>query len=197
MRSSGGGRPLDAADACADAGACGSHHRWPAMARRQQLLTLTERMARIRKTDTRPEMIVRQAVHALGYRFRLHRRDLPGSPDLVLPRHRKIIFVHGCFWHRHDCRDGRKLPNSKREYWGPKLARNAARDAKNLRALSELGWDVLVLWECELKNNARLTEALRDFLQCPAEARLQASRRDQAKRRPRRARPPAPRAARR
>src|SRR5262245_47161904 len=109
-------------------------------------------MARIRKTDTRPEISVRHAVHGLGYRFRLHRRDLPGCPDLVLPRHRKVIFVHGCFWHRHHCRDGRKLPKSKPEYWGPKLERNAARDAVHVQALIEVGWDVLVLWECEVKD---------------------------------------------
>lgn len=160
-------------------------------------LSLTERMSRIRKVDTKPEMLVRSAVHALGYRFRLHRRDLPGTPDLVLPRHRKVIFVHGCFWHRHDCRDGRKLPNSKPEYWGPKLVRNAERDAAHLWALAEKGWDALVLWECELKNRERLTAALRDFLHCPVEAHLQASRPDQAKRRPRKARPQAPRVARR
>ncbi|MFA7307682.1 MAG: very short patch repair endonuclease [Hyphomicrobium sp.] len=154
-------------------------------------------MARIRKTDTRPEIIVRRAVHALGFRFRLHRRDLPGSPDLVLPRHRKVIFVHGCFWHRHDCRDGRKLPNSRPEYWGPKLARNAARDSAQLCALAERGWDALVLWECELKDRERLIAGLRKFLQCPVDARLQASQLDQAKRRPPKARPLAPRAARR
>lgn len=159
-------------------------------------LNLSQRMARIRKVDTRPEMIVRRAVHALGYRFRLHRRDLPGCPDLVLPRHRKVIFVHGCFWHRHDCRDGRKLPNSKPEYWGPKLARNAERDAAHLQALAEQGWEALVLWECELKNRERLTAALRNFLQCPV-VHLRASQPNQAKRRPRKARPPAPRAARR
>lgn len=159
-------------------------------------LTLSERMASIRKTDTRPEMIVRQAVHALGFRFRLHRRDLPGCPDLVLPRYRKVIFVHGCFWHRHDCRDGRKLPNSKPEYWGPKLTRNAERDTAHLQALAEKGWEALVLWECELKNSERLIESLRNFLQCPV-AHLPASQPDQARRRLQKARLPAQRAARR
>jgi DNA mismatch endonuclease (patch repair protein) len=127
-------------------------------------LSLTERMARIRKTDTKPEMLVRRTVHGLGYRFRLHRSDLPGCPDLALPRHRKVIFVHGCFWHRHDCRDGRKLPHSKPEYWGPKLARNAARDARHKEALAALGWDVLVLWECEIRDAERMACALRAFL---------------------------------
>jgi DNA mismatch endonuclease, patch repair protein len=91
----------------------------------QVRLSLTERMQRIRKTDTKPEMIVRRLIHAMGYRYRLHQSDMPGSPDIV-PRHRKAILVHGCFWHRHDCADGRKVPRSKPEYWIPKLERNAA-----------------------------------------------------------------------
>jgi len=107
-------------------------------------------MRRIRKTDTKPEMIVRRMLHAMGYRYRLHDKRLPGHPDIVLPRHRKVIFVHGCFWHRHDCPDGRKLPRSKPEYWGPKLERNRARDARQIAELRELGWDVLVVWECEV-----------------------------------------------
>ncbi len=117
----------------------------------RQRLTLTERMRRIRKTDTQPEMIVRRMVHAMGYRYRLHQSKLPGNPDIVLPRHRKVIFVHGCFWHRHDCPDGRKLPRSKLEYWGPKLERNRHRDEINSARLRELGWDVLVVWECQTK----------------------------------------------
>jgi DNA mismatch endonuclease (patch repair protein) len=105
---------------------------------------------RIRKTGTKPELIVRGLAHALGYRYRLYRRDLPGTPDLVFPGRRNVIFVHGCFWHRHNCRDGRKLPRSKAEYWKPKLARNSALDRKHLAALEAMGWDALVLWECEL-----------------------------------------------
>jgi len=130
----------------------------------QQKLTLTERMQRIRKTDTKPEVIVRQAIHAMGYRYRLHRSDLPGSPDIVLARHRKIILVHGCFWHRHDCANGRKLPRSKPSYWGPKLERNRRRDEVNLARLNALGWRVLVVWECEIRRSANLGKRLAKFL---------------------------------
>lgn len=117
-------------------------------------LTLTERMRRIRKTDSKPEMIVRRMVHAMGYRYRLHGAGLPGGPDIVLPRHRKVIFVHGCFWHRHDCPDGRKLPRSRPEYWGPKLKGNRRRDEASIARLRELGWDVLVVWECAVRAHA-------------------------------------------
>src|SRR4051812_47007557 len=106
-------------------------------------------MARIKKFDTRPEMAVRRLVHAHGYRYRLHVRDLPGTPDRVFPRLRKIILVHGFFWHRHDCRDGRKLPLGKRDYWIPKLARNVERDANDSEKLRALGWDILIVWECQ------------------------------------------------
>lgn len=128
------------------------------------VLTLTERMRRIRKIDTNPEMIVRRVLHALGYRYRLHDRKLPGHPDIVLPRHRKVILVHGCFWHRHHCPDGRKLPRSKPEYWGPKLERNRRRDATNMQQLCALGWDVLVVWECETRQRQDLALNLKRFL---------------------------------
>jgi DNA mismatch endonuclease (patch repair protein) len=131
---------------------------------KQARLSLTERMQRIRKTNTKPEMIVRRLVHAMGYRYRLHQANLPGSPDIVLTRHRKVILVHGCFWHRHDCADGRKLPRSKPEYWGPKLERNRRRDEESVARLHKLGWDVLVLWECEIAKEKRLSEALAKFL---------------------------------
>jgi DNA mismatch endonuclease (patch repair protein) len=127
-------------------------------------LSLTQRMQRIRKTDTKPEMIVRRLVHGMGYRYRLHQSNLPGSPDIVLTRHRKVIFVHGCFWHRHDCADGRKLPKSKPEYWTPKLERNRRRDDANIARLRQLGWRVLVVWECEITNDKRLSETLAKFL---------------------------------
>ena len=127
-------------------------------------LSLTDRMRRIRKTDTRPEMIVRRMVHAMGYRYRLHGVKLPGTPDIVLTRHRKVIFVHGCFWHRHDCPNGRKLPRSRPEYWGPKLERNRRRDAANVARLRELGWDVLVVWECELGEFRQRMSELSRFL---------------------------------
>jgi DNA mismatch endonuclease (patch repair protein) len=134
------------------------------LAVKQKKLSLTERMQRIRKTDTKPEMIVRRAVYRMGYRYRLHQSNLPGSPDIVISRHRKVIFVHGCFWHRHDCADGRKLPRSKPEYWRPKLDRNRRRDEASAAQLREFGWGVLVVWECETKDVRRLNETLAKFL---------------------------------
>ena len=121
-------------------------------------------MARIRKVDTKPELIVRRLAHDLGYRYRLHRRDLPGTPDLVFPRLRKIILVHGCFWHRHDCRDGRKVPNSKPEYWAAKFARNVGSDEHTRLALDAKGWRVMVLWECELRDKAVVRRQIEEFL---------------------------------
>jgi DNA mismatch endonuclease (patch repair protein) len=125
-------------------------------------------MARIRKKDTKPEMTVRKLVHSLGYRYRLHQSHLPGNPDIVLARHGKVILVHGCFWHRHDCADGQKLPTSKPEYWGPKLERNRQRDKMNVAKLKELGWHVLVVWECEIGKRELVLEKLRRFLGPPS-----------------------------
>lgn len=127
-------------------------------------LTLSERMARIRKTDSKPELIVRRMLHGMGYRYRLHDKSLPGNPDIVLKRHRKVIFVHGCFWHRHACPDGRKLPKSKPEYWGPKLEGNRRRDAETASNLQELGWSVLAVWECETRSEHTLEGILKSFL---------------------------------
>jgi DNA mismatch endonuclease (patch repair protein) len=124
----------------------------------------SENMRRIKSKGMKPEILVRSLVHELGYRFRLHRRDLPGSPDLVLPRHRKIVLVHGCFWHQHsECREGR-VPSSRRDYWEPKLARNQARDAMNLAALQQAGWKCLVIWECETKDINALRDRVAAFL---------------------------------
>lgn len=121
-------------------------------------------MRRIRKIDTRPELIVRKLAHALGFRFRLHRRDLPGTPDLVFPRLRKAILVHGCFWHQHEgCRLAR-LPKSRLDYWLPKLRRNQERDEAARAQLSERGWDALVVWECEVADEAAVRERIRTFL---------------------------------
>src|SRR5262245_6056372 len=106
-------------------------------------LSLSERMARIRKVDTKPELIVRNLLHRLGFRYRLYRRELPGNPDIAFPGRKKVILVHGCFWHRHDCRWGRKVPTSNRDYWVPKLRRNRARDKRNLTKLKALGWTPL------------------------------------------------------
>ena len=121
-------------------------------------------MARIRGKDTRPELRVRQVLHAMGYRFRLHRRDLPGSPDIALPRLRALIHVHGCFWHQHPgCRLAR-LPKTRPEYWLPKLARNAARDEEAINKAIGLGWRPLVIWECETENVPALKDHLRTWL---------------------------------
>lgn len=120
-------------------------------------------MARIGPKDTKPEWTVRRLLHRLGYRYRLHRRDLPGTPDIVFPGRRKAVFVHGCFWHAHGCRIG-KPPKSRPEYWGPKLARNRERDHEKAEALRRLGWKVLVVWQCETKDLDRLREKLTNFL---------------------------------
>jgi len=122
-------------------------------------------MAKIRKTDTKPEMVVRRMVHAMGYRYRLHRRDLPGTPDLVFPGRRKIIEVQGCFWHQHPgCRLA-KLPATRPDYWLPKLARNQARDVANRAALEAAGWSVLYVWECEIDEIETLRARLQAFLE--------------------------------
>jgi DNA mismatch endonuclease (patch repair protein) len=120
-------------------------------------------MGRIGSKNTAPELIVRRLLHSLGYRFRLHRKDLPGTPDIVLPGRRKAIFVHGCFWHAHGCRIGRP-PKSRPEFWEPKLARNRARDEENSRDLEEAGWEVLTVWQCETKDKVALSELLEKFL---------------------------------
>jgi len=107
-------------------------------------------MRQVRSVNTRPEMIVRSALHAAGYRFRLHRRDLPGNPDLVFPRYKVVVFVHGCFWHWHGCKRSR-MPATNRDYWESKIARNVERDRETMTQLAVLGWDVHVIWECDLK----------------------------------------------
>lgn len=108
-------------------------------------------MAKVKGKDTKPELVVRKALHRLGYRFRLHRRDLPGRPDLVFAGRKKIVLVHGCFWHGHECRWG-GLPKSRLDYWQPKIAENRARDRRNVEQLAALGWDTFVVWQCELKS---------------------------------------------
>jgi DNA mismatch endonuclease (patch repair protein) len=121
-------------------------------------------MRRIRSENTRPELALRRFLHGLGYRFRLHRKDLPGQPDLVFPGRRKVIFVHGCFWHQHpSCREGR-IPGSRIEYWEPKLKRNQIRDAATQGLLKEQGWNVLVIWECELTDLKSIRSRLKRFL---------------------------------
>lgn len=130
-------------------------------------ITATQRsvlMSRIRSKNTKPELAVRSVLHRLGYRFRLHRKDLPGRPDIVLPKHRKIILVQGCFWHGHTCQLASK-PKSNQSYWEAKIETNRARDARNLAALREKGWIVLELWECEVRMQDNLTERLQTFMQ--------------------------------
>ncbi len=132
-------------------------------------LTPAERsrnMASIRSKGMKPELAVRKAAHALGFRFRLHRKDLPGKPDLVFPKYRAAIFVHGCFWHQHPeprCLDGLP-PKSNLGYWGPKLARNLERDAGSQAALQGMGWRTLVIWECETKDAEGLAAKIAGFL---------------------------------
>ncbi|MDB5448483.1 MAG: G:T-mismatch repair endonuclease [Phenylobacterium sp.] len=125
-------------------------------------------MRRVKGRDTTPEMIVRRALTRLGARYRLHRKDLPGSPDVVLPGRRLALFVHGCFWHGHDCARGARVPTQNRDYWTAKVARNRARDAASHEALAAAGWRVETLWECELKDAEALDSRLADLLAPPA-----------------------------
>jgi DNA mismatch endonuclease (patch repair protein) len=138
--------------------------RWKAVWSASVPLSLSRQMATIRSKDTKPEMLVRRIIHAMGYRYRLHVRALPGSPDIVLPRHRKIIDVRGCFWHMHACGCA-AVPSSRREYWLPKLTRNRARDCATIRKLRREGWRVLIIWECEaLKHRDALERRIGRFL---------------------------------
>ena len=121
-------------------------------------------MAAIRGKDTKPELVVRRLVHRMGLRFRLHRKDLPGRPDLVFPRSRKVIFVHGCFWHMHDCVYGAVRPKSNAEFWVNKRASNVERDKRQMSALESSGWKVLTIWECSIKDPQQLESDLRAFL---------------------------------
>lgn len=121
-------------------------------------------MRRVRARDTGPELKVRRALTRLGARYRLHRKDLPGTPDIVMPGRRLAIFVHGCFWHGHDCARGARVPQQNRDYWVAKVARNVARDARDRAALAELGWRVETVWECELKDAAGLEARLTGWL---------------------------------
>lgn len=124
-------------------------------------------MAAIRGKDTRPEIAVRSALHSLGYRFRLHRRDLPGTPDIVLPKYRTVVFVHGCFWHSHDCRYGKVKPSTRSEFWSQKRERTISRDQRKIQTLKGQGWQVLTVWECEAKDFGALSRFLRESLNHP------------------------------
>jgi DNA mismatch endonuclease (patch repair protein) len=123
----------------------------------------SQRMSRIRGKDSKAEMTVRRLIHGMGYRYRLHAANIPGKPDLVFTKRQKLIFVHGCFWHRHDCHLGR-IPKSRLDFWLPKLEKNRVRDAAIRDALAALGWNQLVIWECELKDREALKGRLAHFL---------------------------------
>lgn len=125
----------------------------------------SEIMRAVKSRNTTPELIVRRLVYNLGYRFRLHRRDLPGKPDLVFIGRRKVIFVHGCFWHGHNCSRGAREPKTNAEYWHSKISRNRERDAENVDRLAVLGWRTHIVWECELRDQAALAHRLRAFLE--------------------------------
>ncbi len=127
-------------------------------------------MAKVKGRDTKPELVVRKLLWGLGARYRLHRRDLPGSPDVVLPGRRLVIFVHGCFWHGHDCARGARVPKNNRDYWTAKVGRNRARDTASLARLAELGWRAEVVWECELKDRPALEARLAGLLARPPAA---------------------------
>lgn len=121
-------------------------------------------MRAVRSKDTAPEMVVRRALYRQGYRYRLHRKDLPGKPDLAFISRKKAIFVHGCFWHAHGCRYGQP-PKSNLEFWLPKLARNAERDQESYKALASMGWKTLVIWECQIKRGEDVGRIAVDFLE--------------------------------
>jgi DNA mismatch endonuclease, patch repair protein len=128
-------------------------------------LERSERMGRVRSKDTKPELAVRRLVHSLGYRYRLHRTNLPGRPDLVFSSRGKVIFVHGCYWHRHEGCARTRLPKSRLDFWRPKLEANVARDATTLKKLRALGWGVMVIWECQVKKRETLASRIKRFLQ--------------------------------
>ena len=125
------------------------------------VLTIEQRrlnMSRIRGRDTSPEMKIRRGLHGLGFRFRLHKKALPGTPDLILPKHRVVVFVHGCFWHGHGCALS-KMPQTRRQFWHEKITGNAARDRKSEQLLINAGWRVLTIWECALRGHERIPDA--------------------------------------
>jgi DNA mismatch endonuclease (patch repair protein) len=126
----------------------------------------SERMGRVRSRDTKPELLVRRLTHGMGFRYRLHKANLPGKPDLVFASRRKVIFIHGCFWHQHPdphCKLAR-LPKSRHDFWIPKLEGNRARDERVVQALTDQGWKVLEIWECQCKRSEHLENKIREFL---------------------------------
>jgi DNA mismatch endonuclease, patch repair protein len=124
----------------------------------------SERMSRVRNKDTKPEMAVRRLVYRMGFRYRLHSRTLPGKPDLVFPRRKRVIFVHGCFWHRHSGCALARMPKSRLEFWKPKMEANRKRDSRNQRLLRKEGWRILVVWECQLADEETMQDRIMKFL---------------------------------
>ena len=122
-------------------------------------------MGQVKSKDTKPEMIVRKLVYSLGYRYRLHVSTLPGRPDLVFKSRKKVIFVHGCFWHQHFCRSGLRRPKSNEEFWDLKLDENVERDKKNQEMLDEMGWETLIIWECEIKDADSIENTIYGFME--------------------------------
>lgn len=122
-------------------------------------------MSRVGGKNTKPELKVRSLLHSMGYRFRIHRDDLPGKPDITLPKYKKIIFVHGCFWHGHNGCPRSKRPATNQEFWRDKLDKNIERDKRTVNTLIKLGWDILTVWTCEVKDTEKLKAKLRSFLQ--------------------------------
>ncbi len=119
-------------------------------------------MSRVRGKNSKPELAVRSMLHKAGFRFRLHKKELPGTPDIVLPKYKTTIFIHGCFWHRHcKCRRGRSVPNSNKEYWNSKFKRTIERDKENIKFLLASNWKVIVIWECEIMNKEKLMRQLK------------------------------------
>ena len=127
----------------------------------------SERMSRVRSKDTKPELLVRRLLYSMGYRYRLHLRSIPGIPDIAFPNRKKAIFVHGCFWHRHEGCSNNRLPKSKLEFWKPKLEGNKIRDGRKQLELIEAGWRFRIIWECETKNPS-LSEQMKEFLEARA-----------------------------
>ena len=121
-------------------------------------------MSQIRSKNTSPEITVRSLVHRMGYRYGLHRSDLPGHPDIVLVKYKKIVFVHGCFWHMHRCRFGRVIPATRTNFWQNKRRGNVSRDKRNSQKLKTMGWKILIVWECQMKDAEKLTRRLQAFL---------------------------------
>jgi len=124
----------------------------------------SERMSRIRESDTKPEIAVRWLVYGMGYRYRLHVSGIPGKPDLVFRPRKKVIFVHGCFWHQHGCRHYR-MPRTRKHFWEPKLAKNKERDARVKQEIEELGWKAMIVWECQIADIAALKKDIKEFLE--------------------------------